>query len=164
MRLGAWYQTIETGFDRVLPTKAEARDIEIFREILDEHGNVTDMAKVGETLRIRVRVRNISKTAQLHLALTELLPGAFDFAPAGEDRALRPGLGTLPGTEYVDVREDRALLFCDLAERETKMFEYSIRPTCAGSFVVPPAYAESMYDRAVRSRGVAAKFTVLPRE
>ena len=163
-RIGAWYQAVETGFDRALPAKAEARDIEVFRQILDEHGNAAEMAKVGETLRIRVRVRNISKTAQPHLAVTELLPGAFDFAPAGEDRALRPGLGTLPGTEYVDVREDRALLFCDLAENETKTFEYSIRPTCAGSFTVPPAYAESMYDRAVRSRGFAAKFTVLPRE
>ncbi len=164
MRLGAWYQTIETGFDHVLPAEAEARDIEVFREILDEQGDVTAMAKVGETLRIRVRVRNISKSAQPHLALSELLPGAFDFAPAGEAHALRPGLAALPGAEYVDVREDRALLFCDLAENETKTFEYSIRPTCAGTFIVPPAYAESMYDRAVRSRGVATKFTVLPRE
>ena len=109
-------------------------------------------------------MRNISKSAQPHLALSELLPGAFDFAPQGEAHALRPGLGTLPGAEYVDVREDRALIFCDLAEKETRTFEYSVRPTCAGAFVVPPACAESMYDRAVRSRGVAGKFTVLPRE
>ena len=63
-----------------------------------------------------------------------------------------------------DVREDRALIFCDLAHNETKTFEYSVRPTCAGAFIIPPAYAESMYDRAVNSRGVAGKFTVLPRE
>jgi uncharacterized protein YfaS (alpha-2-macroglobulin family) len=122
------------------------------------------VAKVGETLRIRVSIRNVSKSAQAHLALSELLPGAFDFAPAGEEHALRPGLGTLAGTEYVDVREDRALLFCDLAENETRTFEYAVRPTCAGTFSVPPSLVESMYDRTVRGRGVAGRFTVVPRE
>ena len=163
-KVGAWYQAIETGFDRVLPAVADAHGIEVFREILDERGDAAAMAKVGETLLIRVRVRNLSSTAQPHLALSELLPGAFDFAPQGEAHALKPGLRALPGAEYVDVREDRALIFCDLAQGETKTFEYSVRPTCAGAFTIPPAYAESMYDRAVNSRGMAGKFTVLPRE
>ena len=163
-KVGAWYQAIETGFDRVLPAVADAHGIEVFREILDEQGDVATMAKTGETLTVRLRIRNVSTTAQPHIALSELLPGAFDFAPQGEDHALKPGLGTLPGAEYVDVREDRALIFCDLAHGETKTFEYSVRPTCAGAFTIPPAYAESMYDRAVNSRGVAGKFTVLPRE
>ena len=163
-KVGAWYQAIETGFDRTLPAVADAHGIEVFREILDEHGDAATMAKVGETLVVRLRVRNVSTTAQPHIALSELLPGAFDFAPQGEAHALKPGLGALPGAEYVDVREDRALIFCDLAHGETKTFEYSVRPTCAGAFTIPPAYAESMYDRAVNSRGVAGKFTVVPRE
>jgi uncharacterized protein YfaS (alpha-2-macroglobulin family) len=163
-KVGAWYQAIETGFDRVLPAVADAHGIEVFREILDENGDVATMAKVGETLTVRLRVRNVSTTAQPHIAVSELLPGAFDFAPQGEENALKPGLGTLNGAEYVDVREDRALIFCDLAHDETKTFEYSVRPTCAGAFSIPPSYAESMYDRAVNSRGVAGKFNVLPRE
>jgi uncharacterized protein YfaS (alpha-2-macroglobulin family) len=163
-KVGAWYQAIETGFDRALPAVADAHGIEVFREILDEKGDVATMAKTGETLVVRLRIRNISTTAQPHVALSELLPGAFDFAPQGEAHALKPGLGTLPGAEYVDVREDRALIFCDLGPDQTKTFEYSVRPTCAGAFIIPPAYAESMYDRTVNSRGVAGKFTVLPRE
>jgi hypothetical protein len=163
-KVGAWYQAIETGFDRVLPAVADAHGIEVFREILDENGDVVANAKTGETLTVRLRIRNLSTTAQPHIALSELLPGAFDFAPQGEENALKPGLGTLHGAEYVDVREDRALIFCDLAHDETKTFEYSVRPTCAGTFITPSAYAESMYDRAVNSRGVAGKFTVLPRE
>jgi len=161
---GAWYQTIETGFERTRAAEPNARGLEVTREVLDEKDQVTDVAKVGETLRIRVSIRNISKSAQAHLAVSELLPGAFDFAPAGEEHALRPGLGTLVGAEYVDVREDRALLFCDLGENETRTFEYSVRPTCAGTFSVPPSLVESMYDRTVRGRGVAGKFTAVPRE
>ncbi len=163
-KVGAWFQAIETGFDRSLPAVADAHGIEVFREILDEKGDVATMAKTGETLVVRLRIRNLSKTAQPHIALSELLPGAFDFAPQGEKHALKPGLGTLPGAEYVDVREDRALIFCNFAHDETKTFEYSVRPTCAGAFIIPPSYAESMYDRAVNARGVAGKFNVLPRE
>lgn len=163
-RLGAWYQTIETGFDRALPAVADANGIEVFREFLDEKGQPIETAKVGETIRVRVTVRNLSKTKQANLAVNELLPGAFDFAPQGEPLALKPGLNTLAGADYVDVREDRALLFCGLEENATRTFEYAVRPTCAGAFTVPPAFAESMYDRTVRGRGVAAKFTVLARE
>ena len=130
----------------------------------DKQVALDTIAKVGETLRIRVRLRNVSKTAQPNLAVSELLPGAFDFAPQGIGHALKPGLRTLAGAEYVDLREDRALIFCDLGNDETKTFEYSVRPTCAGTFTLPPSLVESMYDRAVSGRGVAGKFTVLPRE
>lgn len=163
-QLGAWYQTIETGFDRQLPAAADSSGLEVFREFLDESGQAIETAKVGETVRVRVTVRNISKAKQPNLALSELLPGAFDFAPQSEPLALKPGLNTLEGAEYVDVREDRALIFCGLDENETRTFEYAVRPTCAGSFAVPPTFAESMYDRTVRGRGAAAKFSVLPRE
>ena len=163
-KVGAWYQAIETGFDRALPKVADAHGIESFHEILDEAGNPATMAKVGETLRIRVRLRNVSKTAQPNLAVSELLPGAFDFAPQGIGHALKPGLRTLAGAKYVDLREDRALIFCDLGNDETKTFEYSVRPTCAGTFTLPPSLVESMYERAVNGRGIAGKFTVLPRE
>ncbi|MEO6755513.1 MAG: alpha-2-macroglobulin family protein, partial [Chthoniobacteraceae bacterium] len=78
-KVGAWYQAIETGFDRALPAVADAHGIEVVREILDEAGEVATMAKVGETVTIRLRVRNVSTTAQPHIALSELLPGAFDF-------------------------------------------------------------------------------------
>ncbi len=162
--LGAWHQTIETGFERTQATEPLSRGLEVVREFLDEKENAVDTAKVGETLLVRVTIRNVSKVAQPHLAVSELLPGAFDFAPAGEEHALRPGLGTLDGTEYVDVREDRALLFCDLGENETQTFTYAVRPTCAGTFSVPPSLVESMYDRTVRGRGVTGKFTVVPRE
>ncbi len=163
-KLGAWYQTVETGFDHSLPSEPESRTLEVHREILGENGAEADAAKVGETLLIKVTVRNLGTTAQPHVALSELLPGAFDFAPESENHALKPGLGTLPGTNYVDVREDRALLFCGLAAGQTLTFTYAVRPTCAGTFSVPPAYAESMYDRAVHGRGVAKKFTVIARE
>ncbi|MEI6714935.1 MAG: MG2 domain-containing protein [Verrucomicrobiota bacterium] len=163
-KLGAWYQTIETGFERVLPTEPESRSLDVKREFLTESEDPTDSAKVGETLLVRITVRNTGRSPQPNLALSELLPCAFDFAPNSDAHALKPGLNTLEGADYIDIREDRALLFYSLESGETKTFTYSVRPTCPGTFAVPPAYAESMYDRGVHAHGVANKFTVLPRE
>ena len=62
-------------------------------------------------------------------------------------------------TEYVDVREDRALIFGNLGP-DAKEFVYKIRAVNKGTFTVPPIYGESMYDRTVQARGLGGKITV----
>ena len=99
-----------------------------------------------------------------NLALTEMLPGGFEFAPPGEPDSLRPGLATRDGTDYIDVREDRALIYLGLGTEDSLTLQYAYRPTCAGTFVVPPPYAEDMYEAKVRANGAAGKIIILPRE
>jgi uncharacterized protein YfaS (alpha-2-macroglobulin family) len=38
---------------------------------------------------------------------------------------------------------------------------YQIKPTNRGEFVVPPSFAEAMYDRAIKARALASKITVV---
>jgi hypothetical protein len=61
--------------------------------------------------------------------------------------------------EYVDVREDRVVLYGTVGPSVTE-FIYRIKATNSGQFVLPPAFAEGMYDRTVRARSLAAKVTV----
>jgi hypothetical protein len=61
--------------------------------------------------------------------------------------------------EYVDVREDRVVLYGTVGSEVTE-FIYRIKATNSGQFVMPPAFAEGMYDRTVRARSLAAKVTV----
>jgi uncharacterized protein YfaS (alpha-2-macroglobulin family) len=49
---------------------------------------------------------------------------------------------------HVDLREDRLILYGDVS-KDVKTFVYRVRATNAGTYVVPPAFAEGMYDRAV---------------
>lgn len=53
--------------------------------------------------------------------------------------------------DYADVREDRVVIY-GTATPDVHEFVYRIRATNAGKFTVPPAYAESMYDRAIQAR------------
>ncbi len=55
---------------------------------------------------------------------------------------------------YADVREDRVVLHAT-ATRDIRTFAYRIKATNAGRFAVPPAYAESLYDRTVQARSQA---------
>ena len=158
--LGAWFQVVEAGYDQAPPLIAETKGLEVVRELVDAAGTKPGVIKVGDTLRMRVRVRNVSAKPQSHLAVIDLFPSGFDLAPDG----LKPGLRAIAGAEYVDVREDRATFFTSLAAGESRTFEYPIRPTCAGTFAMPPAFAENMYDRAIHGAGVTGTVTVNSRE
>ena len=61
--------------------------------------------------------------------------------------------------EYVDVREDRVVLF-GTASTAAQEFVYNIKATNQGTYSVPPVFAESMYDRGVQARGLGAQFIV----
>jgi len=161
--LGAWYQTIEKGFAMELPEEASSKHVEVLRELVDGDGMPVAHGQLGETVFATLTVRNLTKTAIPNLAITELLPGGFEFAAPGEPDSLRPGLATRQGTDYIDVREDRALIYLGLAPEGTLSLRYALRPTCPGTFVVPPPYLEDMYDATVRANGAARELVVLPR-
>ncbi len=154
--LGVFYQVTEAGFDQSLPVDPIADGLEVFREILDGEGKPITTLKTGEGALVRLRVRNISPDDLDHLAVLDLLPGSFEVEPNG----LRPGRGTLPGADYVDVREDRNVFFCGLGKGETKTFAYRIKPIAAGSYAIPPVFAESMYDRGIKGRAGGGLVTV----
>jgi len=61
--------------------------------------------------------------------------------------------------EYVDVREDRVVLYGSVDSAVTE-FVYRIKATNEGQFTMPPAFAEGMYDRRVRARSVAGTVKV----
>nr|WP_246356915.1 alpha-2-macroglobulin [Pyxidicoccus fallax] len=74
-------------------------------------------------------------------------------SPVGADRSSF-------SPEYVDIREDRVVLYGRVGSSVTE-YIYRIKATNTGQFVMPPAFAEGMYDRGVRARSVGSKVTVL---
>jgi alpha-2-macroglobulin len=58
-----------------------------------------------------------------------------------------------------DVREDRVVLYGAVGP-EAREFVYRIRATNRGEFAVPPPFAESMYDRSVKARGLPGRIRV----
>ena len=153
--LGAFYQVVEAGFDRQLPTQAITHGLEVYREFVDASGNVTATARLGEPLTVRLHVRSLERENVTNVAITDLLPGGFEIV----DSSLTPGVGRA-GCDYVEVREDRAVFFGSVGS-STRTISYQIKPCNRGEFVVPPPFAESMYERGVNARGMAGKIIVV---
>ena len=61
--------------------------------------------------------------------------------------------------DYVERRDDRLLLFPRL-DTEDAVYRCRVRAAARGVFVLPPVYAEAMYDPLVRAHSAVGTLTV----
>jgi hypothetical protein len=149
-----FYVLSQTGFDRSLPVAAKAEGLELYREYLADDGRPVTAATIGEELRVRLRIRSTGRP-RTNVAVVDLLPGGFEVV---SDSLPRSG-GWSP--DYYDVREDRVVVYGSFGDRMTEV-NYRVKLTSAGDFVVPPAYAGSMYDRNIQANTAPGRFEVRP--
>jgi uncharacterized protein YfaS (alpha-2-macroglobulin family) len=174
--LPLWYTISETGFEKNPPTAAAINGIEIIRQFVDAKGEPLTEVQLGDEVTVRVRVRAVGRESVQQVALVDVLPGGLEpvlnGAADGEDSSGLPawrrrigGAGAASWSwniEYADVREDRVIFFGDIGSTITEL-TYKARATNVGSFVVPAAYGEAMYERKVTGRSEAARIVVKPR-
>ena len=145
---GAYYETISTGFEVGMP-KTEIQDgMEIYREYQDAKGKIVTSFKVGEPVTVVLRMRSLNGRDITNVSIVDLLPGGFEVAGS----SIEPGQGSC-GCDYVDLREDRVLLYTTVSP-DVRTITYQIKATNRGDFTVPPIFAESMYDRGIKARGI----------
>ena len=152
---GAFFQVVEAGFDRQVPNQALSNGLEVYREVLGKNNEAASRTKLGEQLHVRIHVRSLQREGLTNVAIVDLLPGGFEVV----DSSIHTGTGTTPGVDYVDVREDRAVFFVT-APTNALEIDYQIKSSNRGDFIVPPVFAQSMYNRNVKGRGVGGKITV----
>ena len=165
-----YYVLAESGYDQTPPPADEKQGIEIIREFVDDKGNVVSRVTVGQDFFVRIRVRSLDRDRQPQIAIVDLLPGGVepvlelqpsaDSSTPGSDPAMARQGGAvrslpigIPGKSdwsptHVDVRDDRVVLYGD-ATRNAGTFTYRVRADNAGTYQVPPAFAEGMYNRMV---------------
>ena len=182
--LNAYYAVTETGYDRQAPASEIKSGMEVLREFVDSAGKPVSTVTVGDEVTVRLKFRAVGKPVW-NVALVDLMPGGFEpvlevAAPpadpaaegsaeaAAEADADKPAPATtgLPGlagsksswqVRYADVREDR-VVFYGAVTTDAHEVSYRVKATNSGKFIVPPAYAESLYDRNVRARSVGGQF------
>jgi alpha-2-macroglobulin len=152
---GAFSQVVEAGFDRHVPTKPVTAGLEVHRELLDKDNKPVTRTKLGEPIHVRLQARSVKDESITNVAIIDLLPGGFEVVGA----SLQPGVSTISGVDYVDVREDRAVFYGTVSSSVLEI-NYQIKSSNRGEFTVPPVFAESMYERAIKGCGVGGKITV----
>lgn len=146
-----YWQLSQAGYDSGLPTKVIRQGLEVTRQYLDKDGNEVTSAKRGDELTVRLRARSLEGWVN-EVAIVDLLPAGFEV----QRDSVRGGRWD---EGYTDVREDRVVLYRNF-DTTVKTYDYKVKVTAAGSFTIPPAYAEAMYDRALKARSLGGRFTV----
>jgi len=133
---------------------------------------------LGAEVTVLIRVRAIDRESIANVAIVDLLPGGFEAVlqnPAAreqtdseeddeseenfahwQDRLKTGGNWT---ADYVDVREDRVLLYGTVST-EMAEYRYRAKATAGGVFNVPPVYAEAMYVPTLRAHSGAGTVRV----
>ena len=150
-----YYLNTQSGFDQDLPTEALKEGIEILREFVDEDGQVITEFQQGKEITAKLKIRSLGESFLSNIAVIDLLPGGFEVI-----RSSVPRQSNGWSADYVDVREDRVVFYGGFSRRITEL-SYKVKLSASGTFVVPPSYAESMYDRSIRANTKASTFTVI---
>lgn len=159
--LQLYYAVSEAGFDQLLPTKPSAAGIEIQRTYLNKAGKPVEHVALGEEISVQIRLRALERERINDLAIQDLLPAGFEVVlptasavaaendnaaeaelPAWRDRLMTGGNWQ---NDYVDVREDRVLLY-GAATDSIAEYRYTLKANTAGVFTVPPIYVQSLYE------------------
>ncbi len=168
--LTTYFAVSESGFDKLPPMTELKSGMEIIREYVDAEGKPVTTVKVGQELFVRLKFRTIGRDLVPNVALVDLLPGGFEPVlnpiDAPNVQPVKKGgfvnrLGNVGGwnVEYADVREERVVLYGSVSAQVAE-YRYRIRATNVGTFVVPPAYGESLYERDVQARSMPGKIVV----
>jgi uncharacterized protein YfaS (alpha-2-macroglobulin family) len=143
--LNLFYQINASGFDREPPKTEVKNGMEVYREFLDESGQVITSAKVGEPVRVKLSFRSLSDRNIPNVAIVDLLPAGLE---AEIESVRRPESGSSWTPDYTDIREDRIVVYGTISNR-VQSFTYRARAINSGSFIVPPLFAEAMYDKSI---------------
>ncbi len=150
-----YYVLSQTGFDATPPQDAVAEGLEVQRVYLDRNGNAVTTAGIGEELTVRLRIRSTGQPRS-NVAVVDMLPGGFEVL---SDSVRRQYGGWR--ADYTDIREDRVVVYGNFYDRMTEI-QYRVKLTAAGNFVLPSAFAGSMYDRSIQARTKPGRFEVSP--
>jgi uncharacterized protein YfaS (alpha-2-macroglobulin family) len=169
--LAAFYLVDQSGFDRAVPKEAITQGFEIIREYTDEAGHPLQKVELGTEISVHLKFRAIEDRGVQEVALVDLLPGGFDLVVPRSDSNIQGAYSGGWGCQFcygqsartvtfADPREDR-VVFYGTVTREVQEVQYRIKASNVGSYEVPPAYGEAMYDRNVVARSIAGRVEVV---
>ncbi|BBO75929.1 alpha-2-macroglobulin [Desulfosarcina widdelii] len=151
-----FYLNVQSGFDHSLPTQPLRSGLEIYREYTDASGEAVETFTQGQEVTVHLRIRSLKSPLVTNVAIVDLLPGGFEVIRSSVQRTV--GRWT---ADYVDVREDRVVFYGNVGT-SVRDLTYRVKVVAAGSFSLPAAAAESMYDRSLKAATAGGRITVAP--
>lgn len=145
-KMPMFYQTLQAGFETSIPETEIKEGLEVSREFTTMDGKKLDSVKAGDDVLVKVSFR--SQKGSLHnIALVDMLSAGLE-ADIESIRSGKYNKGWY--ADYVDIREDRVVIYGTVTDK-VNTFTYKAKAASTGKFVVPPMFAESMYNKEIRA-------------
>lgn len=150
-----YFSINRSGFDKTSFESELVSGLQITKTLFNEQNSPVTRAKIGEELLVEVAIQAKDGLVHDNVAIVDLLPGGFE--PVLEMQS--GNKVDLTGATYFDCREDR-LIFYLPASDNTTVLRYRIKAVNVGSYILPGAFAEDMYDVKVRARSKAKRIEI----
>lgn len=152
----AWYVLNQEGYPEKAPDKAYTNGLEIHRTYTDKEGNKLGSVKLGDRIYVTINVRSTTDYLS-DVIITDLYPAGFEVIWQAE---VESGSNDSWSPQHTEIREDRILNYGSV-EGTLQTLKYQLKAINVGTFHIPPVYAESMYDRSIKSYSASeGKITV----
>ncbi len=106
----------------------------------------------GDLIVAKISLTGFEQSAQ-NIVISDLIPAGFEI----ENPRLKSGaqlnwdLKNKMQIDYLDIRDDRLLIFTNLVRKRTTEYYYLLRAVSKGKFIQPAIGAEAMYDGEIHS-------------
>lgn len=137
--------------------------ISVRREFFDKNGAKVDLARIqqGDLLVAKITVKTAEDNTD-NVAIVDLLPTGLEIenprlATSSKINWLDKDTFT---PHYMDIRDDRIILFADFEDAGVQTFYYAVRAVASGGFILPQIKAECMYAPEVASLSSGGKITI----
>lgn len=140
-----YYQVTQAGYETSIPKEQIKDGLEVTREYCTLEGEPLTSVKVGDDVMVKVSFR-CPQGIQKNIALIDMQPAGLE----ADIESIRNFRDTRWAPDYVDVREDRVIIYTTVTEK-VLTFTYKAKAINSGKFVVPPMFAESMYNKDIRA-------------
>ncbi len=154
----AYYYWEARGIPTGRETEVVNEGIEIRRTLYTASGGPVsyDNIRQGDLVVVELRMKTQERVVR-NVVVDDMLPAGLEIENPRLESRDRPDWirHTSMTPDYLDIRDDRLLLYTNLYPGEEQRFYYIVRAVTAGRFTLPPVTAECMYNPALRASNSA---------
>ncbi len=150
-----------------IPTESDIKEFDqeliVRRRFLNDNGKPVDYNNLrqGDLLVTEITIKSTTENLD-NLVIVDLLPTGLEIEnPRIGSRAGIPWIKAESNPDYMDIRDDRMIIFASIPRQKEVKFYYAVRVVTIGEFVLPPITAEAMYDPAKISISSSGKVKVV---
>jgi uncharacterized repeat protein (TIGR01451 family) len=137
----------------------EQRNLNLKTQFVDGEGKTLDIStlKQGTEITAKVTVMNTSNDFVGNVALSQIFPSGWEIVNTSFTEL---GGGASGDARYKDIRDDRVNFYFDLGAKKSKTFTVKLNASYLGTYYLPGAQTEAMYDNNYYARNKGQWITV----